>query len=52
MKSFMIVIAVMGFVLLSLLLVGCVSVGKTNPESTLPANRPASWDGTTLGVPI
>ena len=30
---------------------GCVGI-QTNPESDLPANAPASWEGKTLGVPL
>jgi len=38
--------------LMALTIVGCVSVGKRDPNSTLPANRPGSWEGTTLGLPL
>ena len=50
--SWRLTIAVCACLLSALLLTGCVSVGETNPQSTLPSNRLASWDGTTLGVPI
>ena len=38
--------------LLLALLVSCVSIDETDPDSPLPANRPANWEGTSLGVPI
>ena len=31
---------------------GCVSIDETDPNSTLPSNRPASWEGKSLGVPL
>ncbi len=31
---------------------GCVSIDETDPNSALPSNRPASWEGKTLGVPL
>jgi hypothetical protein len=34
------------------LFLGCVSINETDPNSTLPSNRPASWEGKTLGVPL
>lgn len=30
---------------------GCVGM-VTNPNSELPANSPASWEGKSLGVPL
>ncbi len=30
---------------------GCVGI-QTDPNSDLPANAPASWEGKTLGVPL
>ncbi len=30
---------------------GCVGVER-NPNSALPGNAPASWEGRTLGVPM
>ena len=30
---------------------GCVGVER-NPNSALPGNAPASWEGRTLGVPL
>lgn len=31
---------------------GCVSIDETDPNSALPSNRPASWEGKSLGVPL
>jgi len=30
----------------------CVSIDETDPNSSLPSNRPASWEGQSLGVPM
>ena len=30
---------------------GCVGI-EADPESDLPGNAPASWEGKTLGVPL
>ena len=35
-----------------LILSSCVSVDARDPNSTLPSNRPASWEGQSLGVPL
>jgi len=41
------------FLLCAVLLLGaCVSIVETDPNSTLPSNRPASWEGQSLGVPL
>ena len=33
------------------LMVGCVGI-QSDPNSDLPGNVPASWEGQTLGVPM
>ncbi|MFA6815874.1 MAG: hypothetical protein WCS73_06225 [Lentisphaeria bacterium] len=38
--------------LVCLFLAGCVVERGSNPESTLPGNKPASWEGHSMGVPI
>jgi hypothetical protein len=38
-------------VLAAAFLVGCVGI-EADPESDLPGNAPASWEGKTLGVPL
>lgn len=30
---------------------GCLSI-QENPDSDLPSNAPASWEGKSLGVPL
>ena len=34
-----------------LMLAGCVGIER-NPDSALPGNAPASWEGRSLGVPV
>lgn len=42
-----------GIILLCLAtLISCVSVNETDPNSPLPANRPAGWEDKIIGVPI
>ncbi len=37
--------------LLATLAAGCLSI-QEDPNSDLPSNAPASWEGKTLGVPL
>ncbi len=30
----------------------CISIAETDPNSSLPSNRPASWEGKSFGVPM
>lgn len=39
------------FAVLCLALGSCVGL-QQDPDSTLPGNRPASWEGKSLGVPM
>ena len=36
----------------TMLLFSCVSMNVSDPNSTLPSNRPASWENQSLGVPL
>lgn len=37
---------------ITLLLFSCVSMNASDPNSTLPSNRPANWENQSLGVPL
>lgn len=45
-----------GILLISIFLLGllasCVSIDQTDPNSALPSNRPATWEGRTIGAPL
>lgn len=37
--------------MVTLMVSSCVGL-QSNPESTLPGNKPAAWEGKSLGVPL